>query len=46
MNSIVSYLILLLKLDYMISNPRTTIRINRNECIFEIKMHSLGSYFI
>ena len=46
MHSIVIYLIVLLKLDYMTSNPRTPIEISRNECIFELKMHSLGSYFI
>ena len=46
MHSIVIYLILLLKIDYMISNRRTPIQINRNECIFDIKIHSLGSYFI
>ena len=46
MHSFVIYLILLLKLDYMISNPKTPIWINRIECIFKLKMHSLGSYFI
>ena len=46
MHSIVIYLTLLLNLDYMISNSGTPIWINRNECIFEIKMHSLSSYFI
>ena len=46
MHSIVIYLILLYKIDYMISHPRKPIQIKRNECIFEIKMHSLGSYFI
>ena len=44
MYSIVIHLILLFILDYMISNPRKSIRINRNECIFEIKMYSLGIY--
>ena len=44
MHSIVIYLILLFKIEYMISNPRKPIRINRNECIFEIKMYSLGIY--
>ena len=39
MYSIVIHLILLFILDYMISNPRKPFRINRNECIFEIKMH-------
>ena len=42
MYSIVIHLILLFILDYMISNPRKPIRMNRNECIFERKMYSLG----
>ena len=42
MHSIVIHLILLFKIDYMISHPRKPIRINRDECIFEIKTHSLG----
>ena len=46
MHSIVIYLILLYKRDYMISHPRKPIRINRLECIFEIKIHSLGIYLI
>ena len=41
---IVINLILLFILDNMISNPRKPIRINRNDCIFEIKMYSLGIY--
>ena len=46
MHYLVIYLILLFKIDYMISHPRKPIRIYRNECMFEIKLHSLGSYFI
>ena len=42
MHSVVINLIQLLKLDYLISNARKEIRINRNESIFEKKMHSLG----
>ena len=46
MHSIVIDLILLFKIDCMISHPRKPNRINRNECIFQIKMHSLGIYLI
>ena len=42
MHSILIYLILLFKIDYTISHPRKPIRIFRSECMFEIKMHTLG----
>ena len=40
MHSIVIYLVLLFKIDYMISHPRKPILIYRNGCMLEIKMHS------
>ena len=42
MHSIVIYLILLFKIYYLISHPRKPIQIYRNECMFEIKMHTIG----
>ena len=33
-----------LRLIYLISNYRKSISINRNECIFQIKMRPLNNY--
>ena len=49
-NSKLKYILLIvikfqsLRLIYLISNNRKLIWINRNQCKFQIKMHSLDSY--